>query len=97
MKPVMEHYVETGEVLGKGTENLEGYPIREKGYFGPGELPTFDRETFEFPHGSKDEWLFMQFRKKVEENGAPSTEETTAFVGELKEILDKGTSTVGDE
>ena len=35
MKPVMEHYVETGEVLGKGTDNLEGYALRDKGYFGP--------------------------------------------------------------
>ena len=35
MKPVMEHYVETGEVLGKGTENLEGYSIAGKGALAP--------------------------------------------------------------
>ena len=40
MKPVMEHYVATGEVLGKGSDNLEGYTLRDKGYFGPGELPA---------------------------------------------------------
>ena len=36
MKPVMEHYVATGDILGKGTPNLEGYELRGKGYFGPG-------------------------------------------------------------
>jgi hypothetical protein len=36
----MEHYVETGEVLGKGTDSLEGYTLQDKGYFGPGHLPT---------------------------------------------------------
>ena len=30
MKPVMEHYVETGEVLGKGSESLEGYSLKGK-------------------------------------------------------------------
>jgi len=39
VKAVMEHYGETGEVLGKGTHNLEGYELRDKGYFGPGDLP----------------------------------------------------------
>ena len=40
MKPVMEHYIETGEVLGKGTENLEGYTLPDKGHFRPGKLPS---------------------------------------------------------
>ncbi len=98
MKPVMEHYVETGEVLGKRTHNLEGFSIRDKGYFGPGELPTFDRELFEFPHGTKDEWLFAEFKAKVEEgDGGATPEETAAFVKELKRLLDEGSSTVGDE
>ena len=39
MKPVMEYYVETGKILGKGTENLEGYTLDDKGHFGSGELP----------------------------------------------------------
>ncbi|MFP6678643.1 MAG: reductive dehalogenase domain-containing protein [Dehalococcoidia bacterium] len=97
MKPVMEHYVETGEVLGKRTHNLEGFELRDKGYFGPGELPSFDRSLFEFPKGTKDEWLFAQFRDKVEDGDGATPEETAAFVKELKEILDKGASTIGDE
>ena len=51
MKPVMEHYIETGDVLGKGTENLEGYELPDKGYFEVGKLPRFDREFFNMPTG----------------------------------------------
>ena len=39
MKNVMEHYAETGQVLGKGTHDLEGFTLEDKGYFGPGEMP----------------------------------------------------------
>jgi len=87
MPSVMEHYVETGEVLGKGTDNLEGFEIRGKGYFGPGELPTFSREFFEIPHGTKEEWLFEKFKSKLAEKGESSTEEATEFAGQLNDIL----------
>ena len=83
MAPVMEHFVETGEVLGKGTDNLEGYEIRGKGYYGPGKLPSFEREFFEIPHGTKDEWLFTQFKQKIEEKGKVSEEEKQEFVDKL--------------
>ena len=87
MAPVMEHFVETGEVLGKGTDNLEGYEIRGKGYYGPGKLPSFEREFFEIPHGTKDEWLFTQFKQKIEEKGKVSEEEKQEFVDKLGDIL----------
>lgn len=87
MAPVMEHFVETGEVLGKGTDNLEGYEIRGKGYYGPGKLPSFEREFFEIPHGTKDEWLFTQFKQKIEEKGKVSEEEKQEFVEQLGDIL----------
>ena len=93
----MAHWVEMGEVLGKGTDNLEGFSLRDKGYFGPGELPSFDRSMFEFPKGTKDEWLFAQFKEKVDDGEGPTAEETSAFLTELKEILAKGTTTIGDE
>ena len=92
MKPVMQHYVETGEILGKGTPNLEGYELRDKGYFGPGELPHFDREMFEFPHGTKEEWLFEQFKEAVEKNGVPKQEDAMEFAGELRRIVKEGVS-----
>ena len=92
MKPVMEHYIETGDILGKGTPNLEGYELRGKGYFGPGELPHFDREAFEFPHGTKEEWLFKQFKEKVEQNGSPDADEAKEFAESLHEIVEAGVS-----
>ncbi|MBM3541914.1 MAG: hypothetical protein FJX51_07695 [Alphaproteobacteria bacterium] len=42
LKAVLDHWRETGAVLGKGTAALESYEMFEKGRFGPGELPRFD-------------------------------------------------------
>jgi hypothetical protein len=60
-KAVMEHYLETGEFLGKGTSNLEGYTLHPEqsgqyavGYFGPGELPVFNAEFFNIPQGTRE-------------------------------------------
>ena len=88
MKPVMEHYVATGEVLGKGTESLEGYSLRDKGHFGPGELPHFDREFFDIPHGRKDEWLFEKFKERLQQDGEPSSEALSDFAKKVKDTLD---------
>ena len=71
MKPVMEHYVDTGEVLGKNTHELEGYTIEGKGYFGPGDLPHFSREFFEIPHGRSEDVLFEDFKKKLRNTEIP--------------------------
>jgi len=97
MHAVMEHYVETGEVLGKGTENLEGYEFKEKGYFPPGKLPRFNREFFDIPHGRTEDWLFEQFMTKLEEKGSAGTEELVSFASQVKTVLDKGRTTRGDE
>ena len=96
-KSVMEHYVETGEVLGKGTDNLEGYTIQEKGYFGPGQLPHFDREFFDIPHGTKEEALFEAFKDRLTKEGVPPAEELVDLAFTLKGILDGGDTTRGDE
>ncbi|MCH8309913.1 MAG: hypothetical protein IIB17_05370 [Chloroflexi bacterium] len=97
MKPVMQHYIDTGDVLGKGTDNLEGYTLRDKGYFGPGKLPKFDRPFFDIPHGTKEDYLFEKFKEKLENQGNTSTEEIVDFAVELKKILDAGKTTIGDE
>ena len=65
MKNVMEHYAETGQVLGKGTHDLEGYSLEGKGYFGPGEMPVFDRAFFDTPHGEPPQWAFDTFKQKA--------------------------------
>ena len=44
---VMKHYIETGDVLGKNSDNLEGYSLPDKGYFKPGRLPKFEPGFFD--------------------------------------------------
>src|SRR5215471_18027894 len=58
----------TGDVLGKGTHQLEGYTLEDKGYFGPGELPTFDPEIFDMPHGKVEDVLFEDLKLKLLSN-----------------------------
>ena len=78
LKNVMEHYAESGQVLGKGTHDLEGYELEGKGYFGPGELPVFDRGFFEMPHGDAEQWAFDQFKQKAVAAGGEISEEMVA-------------------
>ena len=82
MKNVMEHYAATGQVLGKGTHDLEGYTLGDKGYFGPGELPVFERGFFDMPHGDASEWAFDTFKQKAVAAGGVVSDEMLA---ELKE------------
>ena len=89
MPAVMSHYVETGEVLGKGTDELEGYTLHDKGYFGPGELPHFDRSFFEFPHGRRENWLFEEFKKRLAKEETPSTEDLQDFAVGVKQAMVK--------
>ena len=65
LKAVMDHYVSTGSVLGKGTHLLEGYSLREMGYFGPGELPRFNNEFFQIPHGKNEDVLFEDLKDRL--------------------------------
>ena len=67
MKNVLDHYATTGQVLGKGTHVLEGYTLRDKGYFGPGELPSFDNEFFHFPHGKSEDLAFDDLKDQLKE------------------------------
>ena len=56
LKNVMDHYAATGQVLGKGTHDLEATSSVGKGYFGPGELPVFESDFFSaMPHGNADD------------------------------------------
>jgi ferredoxin len=92
MKPVMEHYVETGEVLGKGTDSLEGYTLHDKGYFGPGQLPTFDRNFFDMPKGRTEDWVLIEFRDKLmETTGDPSVDQDQMW-GEFRQKVEDSIS-----
>jgi Pyruvate/2-oxoacid:ferredoxin oxidoreductase delta subunit len=75
LKNVMDHYAATGQVLGKGTHDLEGYTLEGKGYFGPGEMPVFEGGFFNMPHGNADEWAFEQFKEKAMASGGQITDE----------------------
>lgn len=46
---VMDHLEATGEVLGKGSDELEGYDLPDRGHFGPDTMPTFSREEMTEP------------------------------------------------
>ena len=98
MEPVMKHYVETGEVLGKNTDNLEGYAFEDRGgYFGPGQLPKFDTEFFEIPKGRSEDWLFDQFKQSISEKGGLDKKSLNDFGSELSEIMELEDSSRGDE
>ena len=67
MKSVMEHYIQTGDVLGKGTHNLEGFSLPGKDYYGPDEMPLFTEDEFKMPRGKSENWLLIEFRDKLME------------------------------
>ncbi len=89
MKNVMEHYAETGQVLGKGTHDLEGYTIEDKGYFGPGELPVFDRDFFDMPQGDTEQWAFENLKKKAVASGGVITDD---MMEEFRSAVSRGLS-----
>ena len=91
MKPVMEHYATTGQVLGKGTHNLEGYEMRDLGYFGPSELPTFDSDFFHVPEGYADQVLLDDLKAKISSGEAAEGPERDRvfqeFASKLEELV----------
>ena len=92
----MQHYAETGQILGKGTHDLEGYEIEGKGYFGPGELPVFEREFFNsMPNGDTENWAFETLKTKATEAGGVSDEMLQAFKADLEIGLGQSRDNLG--
>ena len=90
MATVMEHYAETGQVLGKGTHDLEGYELEGKGYFGPGELPVFEREFFSsMPQGDTEEFAFDNFKQKALDAGGVISDD---LLEEFRQEVQRGLS-----
>ena len=87
MKETLDHYAETGQVLGKGTHDLEGFALPDKGYFGPGEMPVFDPNFFDMPHGSYQQWALEKLRQQVASSGNKITDE---MLEEFKQNIVKG-------
>lgn len=45
LEAVLEHYSASGgQILGKGSDELEGFDLPDRGHFGPGEMPQFTRD-----------------------------------------------------
>ena len=75
----------------------ESYELRDKGSFGPGELPHFDRAFFEFPHGRKEDWLFQQLKDRLDDEGVPPAEDLEKFAGKVKDAIERQRNSRGDE
>ena len=101
-KAVMEHYVETGEILGKGTHNLEGYELHPEasgqyvvGYFGPGELPIFDAKFFDIPKGTRENAALEVILDEIKAKGPDSQDDVQdemlyQFRDRLRQIVHGG-------
>ncbi len=87
LKPVMEHYAATGQVLGKGTHELEGYSMRDMGYFGPNELPRFDADFFHIPEGYADQHLLEGLKAKIAAGEVPEGPEGDKIFQEFRTNL----------
>ena len=88
LQRVMDHYAQTGQVLGKGSHDLEGYTLEGKGYFGPGEMPVFDRDFFDMPTGTIEEYAMARLKSQSAEQG----EITIEMLEELKADIERSKS-----
>ncbi len=88
LQRVMDHYSQTGQVLGKGSHDLEGYTLEGKGYFGPGEMPVFDRDFFDMPTGTIEEYAMARLKSQSAEQG----EITIEMLEELKADIERSKS-----
>ncbi len=89
MNAVIGHYVETGQVLGKGTHMLEGYSMQGQGYFGPGELPHFSNDFFQAPHGKNEDVLFEELKDRIKAGQVPDGPQGDAVLNEFKQRVAK--------
>ena len=91
MQTVLDHYAETGQVLGKGSHELEGFSLPDKGYFGPGQMPVFAPSFFsDMPHGTTQEWAMEKLKHQFTENGNQLTDQMLdQFKTELLKAMKK--------
>ena len=87
LKPVMEHYAATAQVLGKGTHGLEGYAMAGLGYFGPGDLPTFESSFFDIPSGTMEQRAVGELLTVLKNKGTGSGPHTDTEAAQLLEKL----------
>jgi NAD-dependent dihydropyrimidine dehydrogenase PreA subunit len=96
LKTVMEHYAATGQVLGKGTHELEGYELEGLGYFGPGELPRFDADFFHNPEGTAEEFVLEELKAKIQSGLVPEGAEGDKVFQEFRAKMEEAVMGGGD-
>ncbi len=87
MPQVMSHYIETGDILGKGSDNLEGYTLPDKGYFRVGQLPKFEAGFFDMPLGRSEDLVMDEYRERIQDADADPDEREWAWA-EFRRKLD---------
>ena len=55
------------------------------GYFGPGELPRFNNEFFQIPHGKNEDLLFEELKDKIKEGELSDDSKGTMALREFKQ------------
>jgi hypothetical protein len=96
LKTVMDHYSNTGQVLGKGTHELEGYELKGLGYFGPGELPRFDPDFFTVPMGTAEGALLDELKEKIQSGMVPEGPEGDSIFREFRHSMEAAVKGGGD-
>ena len=94
-KPTEQHYVETGEVLGKGTDDLESYELENKGYFRSGKVPVFDTDFFDMPEGSLEHNLLEKLRSDLDDSTRLDDKYEHKLLLEFKDRLDSSSENKG--
>ena len=86
--------METGEVLGKGTENLGGLPAEGQGSLRSRRTCLASKEDSSTSRqGREEDWLFEQFKERLRSSGVPDESELVGFATDIKKVLDKGETT----
>ena len=84
--PLLGH----GIGAGQGTHLLEGYTLRDLGYFGPGELPSFNTEFFHgMPHGRSEDMAFEDLKEKILAGDVTDDERGDAILRDFKVQVEK--------
>ena len=96
LKEVMDHYASTGQVLGKGTHDLEGYELEGLGYFGPGDLPRFDADFFHNPEGTAEGFILEELKAKIQSGLVPEGPEGDQVFREFRAQMEQAVKGGGD-
>ena len=91
----MVRYVNTGKVLGKDTDDLEGYAFLDKGYFGVGVLPGLRKSDFNMPHGSREEQAINKFKDRLKSKGDIVDRDIEKFISEIEKAVEMDGMTLG--